>query len=1050
MTTDRNLLFGILALQMDFIDRDELVRAMNAWMLDKEQTLGQILVAQSVIDADTNSLLDALLVKHLAQHANDTHESLAALSSLGSARNDLEQIADSELHHTLGRVPSESISAIHPTQASDLKGGDGPEPFAPGTFASTRASPLPVQTIRYRILRPHAKGGLGQVFVAQDEEVQREVALKEIQGEHADNPESRARFLQEATITGALEHPGIVPVYGLGTYADGRPFYAMRFIRGDSLNDAIRRFHKADEAERDPGQRALELHQLLKRFIDVCNAVAYAHSRGVLHRDLKPGNVMLGKYGETLVVDWGLAKPMGAPETHPVTGELPVRPSTNTSDTLPGMAVGTPQFMSPEQAAGRLDQLGPASDVYSLGATLFALLTGKTPFEGRIDIGELLRRVQRGEFPPPRQVKRDVPPALEAICLKAMRVQPQDRYSSAGELARDIERWLADELVSAYQAPLGERLRRWARIHKPLVAASVALLLTALITLAVSTVLIWREQAQTERERLRAEQLHQTAETNFNLARKAVKEMLTEVAQDQLATEPRMEEKRKVLLRKAKEYYETFLQQQQEDPALRGETAMAYKQLGDIERLLEQVDQAKMAYDQAIVLLTDLASEHPDDANYKYSLAEAYTNLGEVLRKTTHLHEARKAYTHAFNIQEQLATAHPRELEYRQAQGQSLYNLGILLTELNQFPDAVRQFGMAIDILQLLVTDFQSRKSPQQHLARAYLNYAVVLRKQQKWADAEHYYQEAIRLLAGLLKGDPGSPEYAFELAATHNNLANLLRDRKRFREARAESEEALKLYRELAASFPRVPKYRAELGNALNSLGITRVEESLAWRRLGAVGMCSSGDNMTLLAELVKVHVGYDSCEGARACYSEAWPILEQVVKESPDVADYKAKGGLVHGNLGWLHLHLLHYQEARSELEKAIPLMAAAVKANPQQTGWLRNLRNQYLDLMDVLLLLGEHSQARAAARSLAETSGNDGPSCYLAAQVLANYLGRAEQDPHLPESKRVATITEFIAEVRRLLKLAEEKHYPVRKQIDEDPVFKALKQRYPDLGG
>jgi len=252
------------------------------------------------------------------------------------------------------------------------------------------------------------------VFLAHDEELRREVALKEIRGHHAHRAELRARFLQEAEITGRLEHPCIVPVYGLGTYADGRPFYAMRFIQGDSLLEAIAGYHRPDD-RKDAGQRGLGLRHLLRRFLDVCNALAYAHSRNVLHRDLKPGNIMLGPYGETLVVDWGLAKTMGSKESPG--GPAGSGPSTSgsvggTTPTQSGVAVGTPQFMSPEQAAGRVDELGPASDIYSLGATLYSLLTGHPPFRER-DVGTVLQKVVRGEFPPPRQVALGVPGALE-------------------------------------------------------------------------------------------------------------------------------------------------------------------------------------------------------------------------------------------------------------------------------------------------------------------------------------------------------------------------------------------------------------------------------------------------------------------------------------------------------------------------------------------------------------------------------------------------------------------------------------------------------------
>jgi serine/threonine-protein kinase len=398
-SADRNLLFGILALQMDFLSRDALIAAMNAWVLDKGKPLGQVLVDQGSLRLDERDLLDALVQKHLDRHGGNVEKSLAVLTVETPLRSQLGGLGD-DLQASLDHLPDDPVrtSAFEPTAAG------GP---------------------RYYILRPHARGGLGEVFVALDGELQREVALKEIDDKHAANANSRRRFIQEAEITGKLEHPGIVPVYGLGQYADGRPFYAMRFIKGQTLKEAIARSHNSPASGADATRSPeLEFRGLLTRFVAVCNTVAYAHSRGVIHRDLKPANIMLGPYGETLVVDWGLAKPLskGArAEDDPEKQEPTLLPQLTAEgmETQTGAALGTPAYMSPEQALGRLDQLGPASDIYSLGATLSSILTGCPPIESQ-DKLEVLRRAQRGEVLPPRQVKPDVPPALDAICRKAM------------------------------------------------------------------------------------------------------------------------------------------------------------------------------------------------------------------------------------------------------------------------------------------------------------------------------------------------------------------------------------------------------------------------------------------------------------------------------------------------------------------------------------------------------------------------------------------------------------------------------------------------------
>jgi serine/threonine protein kinase/tetratricopeptide (TPR) repeat protein len=461
---ESNLLFGLLALQNGLIDQDQLVAAFRAWTRDRSRALADYLAARGDLDADQRAGVEAMVGLHIKKHG-DAGRSLAALPAGRSTRESLAAIGDPVIEHTLTQLAS----------------GSDDDPDRTASYAVGTAT---ADGQRYRVLRPHARGGLGAVFVALDAELHREVALKQILDAHADDPVSRQRFLLEAEVTGGLEHPGIVPVYGLGTHGDGRPFYAMRFIRGDSLKQAIEHFHADARMKTVAGGRSLELRKLLRRFLDVCNAIGYAHSRGVLHRDIKPGNIIVGRHGETLVVDWGLAKARGRADSAESADERPLVPSSasGSAETLPGSALGTPAYMSPEQARGDLEAMGPRSDVYSLGATLYCLLTGRPPVADD-DLGAVLRAVQAGEFPPPRRLDAAIDPALEAVCLKAMALRPEDRYAMPRSLAEDIERWMADEPVSAWREPLARRARRWAWRNRTAVAAVAVALVAGVVGL---------------------------------------------------------------------------------------------------------------------------------------------------------------------------------------------------------------------------------------------------------------------------------------------------------------------------------------------------------------------------------------------------------------------------------------------------------------------------------------------------------------------------------------------------------------------------------------
>ncbi len=646
---NRNLLFGILALQNNFISRDSLVSAFAVWIVDKRRRLGEILLEQGKLPKALDDLISALVEQHLQLHSNDPERSLAALSTVGSIRNDLQSLGDPQLEASLGAI-------AHDSPAGTNSGMDST------TVWSSEGR-------RFRILRPLARGGLGEVYVAHDLELHREVALKEIQSRFVANSNSRSRFVQEAEITGSLEHPGIVPVYGLGQYADGRPFYAMRFIRGDNLSQAIAAFHKSEGPSRDRGLRSVELRQLLGRFIDVCQAIEYAHSRGILHRDLKPGNIMLGKYGETLVVDWGLAKSVARTNGDQEIDETTLRPMTSDEmdETAMGSAIGTPGYMSPEQAAGRLEELGPTSDVYSLGATLYCVLTGRPPVQGN-DKGEVLMKVQRGDFPRPREIKPDVPAALQAICLKAMMTIPQQRYSSARKLAEDLELWLADEPISAFRDPFLVRAGRTIRKHKSVFVIALTFGVLGLIILSIFTAILSRKNSElasayslAEVNRKKAELQQSLAETNAETAQSAALN-IAEIAELRLSSTPGQEGFRESMMDQVHALYSKIHAEHPKDEAVEWQLAKLSRLTGNVKRLLLKLSDSQQLLSQSLALQTHLAQRDNESRRY---LAETYRDQATLAKLSGDLALATTSFESAGAIIIELLKESPADADLR-------------------------------------------------------------------------------------------------------------------------------------------------------------------------------------------------------------------------------------------------------------------------------------------------------------------------------------------------------------------------------------------------
>jgi serine/threonine-protein kinase len=806
---DRNLIFGLLALQMDFVTREQLLDAMHAWMLDKQTPVGEILCRRGVLDSRRTRALDALVEMHVEQHGNP-QASLAVLRVEPAIRRDLGQIDDPEVQASLAGLPSQDSPAT----------GDGK---AEGDF-SVLATTAPVGdaacSIRYRRLREHAKGGLGEVFVALDSELDREVALKEIQTRHADHPESRARFLTEARVTGALEHPGIVPVYGLGVYPDGRPYYAMRFIKGDSLKDAIDTFHAPQAQDlQSLGFHSLAFRQLLRRFVDVCNAMAYAHDKGVIHRDLKPANVMLGKFGETLVVDWGLAKVMGQADAEATTASVLVS-SGDSSFTQAGQALGTPAFMSPEQAAGRLDRVGPASDTYSLGATLYCLLTGRAPYTEK-DVGVVLAKVQNGDFKPPRQVNASAPAALEAVCLKAMALKPEDRYSSPHELKEEIEHWLADEPVTAYREPLTFRVRRWARQHRTLVSSLVVLAVAAVGGLAA--VLAVQRQANADLAAKNAELAAEQAkvEERFELAQKAIALFHTGVSEDILLKGAEFKEQRTKLLKEAAGFYADLekLLAGQTDVKSRKALAAAYFQLGTLTGTIGDYKEALAVHRKALALRRERAAAEGAGMEARLDVARSLRAEGLALFVTRDPTGALRAYEEARDIATALEAESAAD-EVRTVLAQIQYNIGFVLFRTGKPTKALEAYQKALAIRQKLADANLAIADYQSDLAMSLNEIGLLLMHTGKPEEALTACRKALAVHQRLTNANPRVIRFRYGLANSHDYIGWCLLNMGRPVEAAQAAGKALDIMQKLVDDYPAIALFQDKLANYHINIG--------------------------------------------------------------------------------------------------------------------------------------------------------------------------------------------------------------------------------------
>jgi serine/threonine protein kinase len=604
----------------------------------------------------------------------------------------------------LARYPETGQSLAECLDGLDFVHQAAPQLSQPAVIAGT-ASDAQIQPEGplgdFRIVREVGRGGMGVVYEAVQISLGRRVALKVLPFAAAMDPKQLQRFKNEAQAAAFLQHTNIVPVYYVGCER-GVHFYAMQYIQGQPLEVVIqnqrRQHHKQNAAKGEgtgpqptvayspvtpavspsavtaqPVQAALSTEQSItsREFFrnvarlgaQAAEALDHAHQQGILHRDIKPANLLLDVRGNLWITDFGLA-----------------RFQNETRLSMTGDLIGTLRYMSPEQALAKRVVVDHRTDIYSLGVTLYELLTLEPAFGGS-DRQELLRQIAFEEPRPPRRLNKPIPLELETIVLKAMEKNPSERYATAQELANDLRRFLDDKPITARRPTLLERAVRWSRRHKYLVRSTVAILVVAVVALAMGAWLIWQKEKELQAAYDTQTRLRQRAEDKKHQARQAVDEMYTQVAEKWLANQVRMTGVERQFLEKALAFYEQFAEEDETEPSVLLEVCRAYQRVGAIRLKLGRHRQAEDAYGRALVTAEKLTKEFPTEARHRYQLALLHGNLGSGLKQSGQRERAVEHCRQAIDLMTKLADDFPSVSDYRRNLAVGYSNLANMLRE---------------------------------------------------------------------------------------------------------------------------------------------------------------------------------------------------------------------------------------------------------------------------------------------------------------------------------------------------------------------------------
>ncbi|MFO0869649.1 MAG: protein kinase [Pirellulales bacterium] len=820
----------------------------------------------------------------------------------------------------------------------------------PGAGPASAARAVPRQVGDYLLLEELGRGGMGIVYKARQRSLNRVVALKMIRHQESASPAELQRFQIEAEAAANLRHPGIVSVYEVGQ-DDGCQFYSMEFLAGRDLAQVTR-------------DHSLPAPQAAQYLLQLAQAMQYAHEQGILHRDLKPSNVLVDEQDNLKITDFGLAK----------------RLHTDSQLTTADLILGTPSYMPPEQAMPARGPVSPLSDVYSLGAILYHLLTCRPPFRAESAL-ETIRQVLDLDPISPRVLNPRIPRDLATICLKCLEKDPQRRYSSAGELADELQRFLRGEPILA--RPLGRlaRLVRWCRRHP---VESVLALVIVVSVACGSAGVVWQWQ--------RAERNLQRAERGFTLLSQASDEML-EVVEDWATRVPPHAAGHEGKLAATLDLYSTFLQAEPANTAARVKFAETHHRVGDVRRSLRQLDLAAQHYRAASDEYRRLTHAAPQSLEWPRRWADELDWLGEVHREAERLDEASRAFAAALQIQQDLQRREATP-ELSAEMARTLYNRALLSLHTGESAAAQRDLEQARQLLETALHDQPQHRSWRQGWARCRLNQGIVWKQQKEPRRAWEEYRAAGECLRELVAESPQDGEYRAELAQAQLNLGNLLlieRDQSfvagqaNLVAAQEAYEEAVRLLAGLVGEFPNIPDYRNQLANALNGLG--------------------------------GVHQVAGRKDDARQALERARDGFESLLQDTSGSPELHSRLALTYANLALLTTRDQLPQKIE-RLRQAVEHQSRAAEGNRDSTAYPQFLRQHRLALARALAQGGNYREAAEQAEASAGGAAWTAKEGRSAAEILVRAMVSAQRDSTLAAPERDACVQDLAQRSLRIL--------------------------------